>query len=170
MYFIFGSLNQNHWNVMRKLNVTYLMLAGLIMAGCNKNESSREIKVKKNDADIQQSKIEGINSGEEKKSESEIQSLQAITSKEVKLHIGDSLIIKGYVADIYLSDKVAYLNFENKFPNNVFACAIFSGKFDEFGDLSKYKNKNVELTGKISTYKNKPQVILESKSQIKIIQ
>lgn len=170
LYFIFCCLKVNHGKVMRKLNVTYLLLTVLIFASCNKKESAQEIRVKKNDADNQHSKIEESKVKDEKKSESEKPSLQTITSKEVKLHIGDSLIIKGYVADIYLSDKVAYLNFENKFPNNVFACAIFSGKFDEFGDLSKYKNKNVELTGKISTYKSKPQVILESKSQIKIIQ
>ncbi|MCY7360575.1 MAG: hypothetical protein LH629_00690, partial [Ignavibacteria bacterium] len=73
------------------------------------------------------------------------------------------------VADVYLTDKVAYLNFENKFPKNIFSCAIFENKFSLFGDLSKYKNRKVEVTGKITTYKNKPQVILTSKDQIKIL-
>ncbi|MEZ4820983.1 MAG: hypothetical protein R2942_00720 [Ignavibacteria bacterium] len=99
----------------------------------------------------------------------EIILIKVITSKEVKNHIGDSLVIRGLVADVYVSEKVSYLNFENRFPKNVFACAIFSSKTDAFGDLSKYKGKLVEVNGKISTFKNKPQVILNSPDQIKIL-
>ena len=139
--------------------------------GCSKNDSSSEIKVKKNNlsgTNEKNSEEEKNNSG--KSGSGKNSSSQLITSKEVRQHIGDSLTIRGYVADIYLGEKVAYLNFEDKFPKNVFACAVFSGKFNEFGDLSKYKGKNVEVRGKISTYKNRPQVILNSKDQIKIIQ
>ncbi|MBK8550781.1 MAG: hypothetical protein IPL53_06855 [Ignavibacteria bacterium] len=137
----------------------------ILFAGCNKNVPQQEITINKSvlsgQDEIDREKDNPLKSSS---------SLKTITSKEVKLHIGDSLIIKGYVADIYLSDKVAYLNFENKFPKNVFTCTVFSGKMNEFGDLSSFKGKNVEVTGKISTYKNKPQVILNSKDQIKIIQ
>ncbi len=139
--------------------------------GCNRNDPSREINVKKNE--IAGNDQTGAESGEDildSKSSDENSTLQKITSKEVKQHIGDSLRITGYIADVYLGEKVAYLNFENRFPKNVFSCTIFQKTFNEFGDLSKYKNKTAEVTGKITTYKNKPQVILESKQQIKIIQ
>ncbi|MEO8209617.1 MAG: hypothetical protein ABI840_03565 [bacterium] len=154
-------------------NLIFLILIiiwfGLILPGCKNKDYREEIKVKKSEVTEQkQAETGNQKTGDEKEPQKNL-SNQTITSKEVKQHIGDSVTIKGYVSDIYLTDKVAYLNFENKFPKNVFACAIFSGKFEEFGDLSKFKNKNVEVTGKISTYKNKPQVILESAGQIKII-
>ncbi|MDQ3019658.1 MAG: hypothetical protein M3R36_03675 [Bacteroidota bacterium] len=154
---------------MKNLICFILIWAGLNWSGCKSKDSTEEIKIKKNEV-IEQN---NNRTTEEEKTDDdksgERLSKQIITSKEVKQHIGDSITIKGFVADVFMTDKVAYLNFENKFPKNVFACAVFSSKFEEFGDLSKYKNKNVEVTGKISTYKNKPQVILESNSQIKII-
>ena len=142
-----------------------------IFVSCGKNDTSQEIKIKKSEANgDSELNAEVKKDTSENKSSGETSALQKITSKEVKKHIGDSLRITGYIADIYLGEKVAYLNFENKFPKNVFSCAIFSGKFDEFGDLSKFKNRTAEVTGRITTYKNKPQIILESKDQIKIIE
>ena len=138
---------------MKNLICFILIWAGLIWSGCKSKDSTEEIKIKKNEV-IEQN---NNRTSEEEKTDDdksgERLSKQTITSKEVKQHIGDSITIKGFVADVFMTDKVAYLNFENKFPKNVFACAVFSGKFEEFGDLSKYKNKNVEVTGKISTYK-----------------
>lgn len=145
------------------LSICYI----LFFAGCSKNDPHQEIKVNRSGLSGEN---EIVTAPEKDNSVNKSSSLKTITSREVKLHIGDSLIIKGYVADIYLSDKVAYLNFENKFPKNVFTCTVFSGKMNEFGDLSRFKGKNVEVTGKISTYKNKPQIILNSKEQLKIIQ
>lgn len=165
-----AKLPENNY-VMKLIIYIFLFCYFLFFISCSKNDSSQDIKIKKSEVNSDSqlnSEVNNDTSGN--KSSGENSSLQKITSKEVKQHIGDSLRITGFIADIYLGEKVAYLNFENKFPKNVFSCAIFSGKFDEFGDLSKYKNKNAEVTGKITTYKNKPQIILESKDQIKIIQ
>ncbi len=147
---------------MRKRFLFSLIFIVLIPAGCKRNIPDQEIKITKNEiSDPNEPNIV---------SKYEDSGLRIINAKEVKQHIGDSLIIKGYVADVYLSDKVAYLNFENKFPRNAFSCVIFPGNFWEFGDLSKFKGRNVEVTGKISTYRNKPQIVINSKDQIKILQ
>jgi len=151
-----------------KFPIAIILTCSIIFINCSKDESISEIGVNKNELNIPKNNDNEIRTDGNRSSD-KITSLQTITSKEVKTHVGDSLVIKGFVADIYLSDKVAYLNFENKFPKNIFSCAIFSNKFDEFGDLSRFKNKNVEVNGKILTYKNKPQVILNSKDQIRII-
>lgn len=142
----------------------------LILSSCGNNkdpENNKDTKVTKSSSkeDVKDS---GSNL-KEKESVSKTSFSKTITSKEVKSHIGDSLTVKGFIADIFLSEKVAYLNFENKFPKNVFSCVIFSADLNKFGDLSKYKGVNAEVTGKITTYKNKPQVILYSPDQIKII-
>lgn len=148
---------------MKKLNLIIAIFIFSSFYGCNKEEKPDEIGIKKTDA-YEKNDTESQNSDSKEKS-----NLLTITSNEVKLHIGDSLNIKGIPADIYLTDKVAYLNFENKFPKHLFSCVIFESKFSEFGDLSRFKNKNTVVTGKITIYKNKPQVILHSSDQIKII-
>jgi len=166
---------------MNKLNVCFLLLLIINFISCGNNKDQKELTVKKSDQTDNSVKSE-LKEKDKDKSETEIDSDNSdgqsqgsnnsktnITSREVKAHIGDSLTIKGFVADVYVSEKVTYLNFENKFPKNIFSCAIFSSKAEAFGDLSKYKSKEVEVTGKITTYKNKPQVILNSPDQIKIL-
>ncbi|MBZ0201669.1 MAG: hypothetical protein K8I03_01490 [Ignavibacteria bacterium] len=79
---------------------------------------------------------------------------------------GRTVVVKGFVADIYQSEKVAYLNFVEKYPDNPFTAVIFASKFDDFPDIGKFKGKNVEVTGRVSNYKGKPQIILNSPKQI----
>ncbi len=79
---------------------------------------------------------------------------------------GKTVTVKGFVADIYQSEKVAYLNFVQKYPNNPFTAVIFASKFSDFPDIAKYRNKNVEVTGRVSMYREKPQIILNSTKQI----
>jgi hypothetical protein len=93
-----------------------------------------------------------------------------ISAVETANYIGKVVSVEGFVADVYKTDKVAYLNFVEKFPKNPFSGVIFAGKFDKFGDLNVYEGKNVEITGRISVYKEKPQIILDSKDQIKILE
>ncbi len=95
--------------------------------------------------------------------------IRKVSSSEAVRFIGDSITVAGYVADVFESEKVIYLNFEKKFPRNVFTCTIFAGNAARFGDLRMYKGKNVEVTGKVTSYKNKPQMILWSEAQIKIL-
>ena len=161
---------------MKTAKLILVLLCINLSAGCVRDNGSNAVKEKKND--IPDNNIPGNKDAEVSSPESgnanytgsgEKTGMEIISSQEVKFHIGDSLAIRGYVADIYLSDKVAYINFENKFPKNIFSCAVFENRFNDFGDLSKYKEKTVEVTGKITTYKNKPQVILNSKDQIRIM-
>lgn len=91
-----------------------------------------------------------------------------ISPLEAADYMGKPVTVKGFVADVYKSDKVAYLNFVKKYPDNPFTGVIFAGKFDEFGDLMIYENRNIEITGRVSTFRGKPQMILDKKSQIKI--
>jgi DNA/RNA endonuclease YhcR with UshA esterase domain len=77
--------------------------------------------------------------------------------------------VTGYVADVVIRDKVAYLNFDGKYPKNTFTAVIFPEKYELFGDLKSYKNKTVEVKGKIGTYSGKPQIILNNKNQIRVI-
>lgn len=139
----------------------------IICTGCSKDNDQQGSKV------FPERKVKdtvNINSDKPHHEPADKTPLKTISSSEIRQHIGDSLNVEGYVAEVYFSDKVAYLNMENKFPKNTFSCAVFAVKFDEFGDLSKYKGKKVLVTGKVSTFKNKIQLILNSRDQLKIIQ
>ena len=39
----------------------------------------------------------------------------------------------------------------------------------QFKDLQKLANQNVEISGTVTEYRNKPEIILESPDQIKVV-
>jgi hypothetical protein len=93
---------------------------------------------------------------------------KVISPVEAKSFIGKVVTVLGFVAEVTVREKVTYLNFTEKFPENSFTAVVFANKYDEFGDMTKYKEKNVEVTGIVNTFRNKPQIVLNEKSQIKI--
>ena len=106
------------------------------------------------------------NTGGGNKSSQEYLNLKA---SETAAKVGSKAAVTGYVADVVIREKVAYLNFDGKYPKNTFTAVIFPDKFELFGDLMSYKNKTVEVKGKIGQYSGKPQIILNNKNQIRVI-
>ncbi len=92
-----------------------------------------------------------------------------IKDSEAKNYIGESVTVSGKIVAVVKRPKVNYLNFGNNYPNQTFTAVIFPDDADEFGDLNEFRGKEVEVSGVISLYKGKPQIILTSQKQIKII-
>lgn len=175
-----------------KIVKSLLLIVCLSILSCGKNDKSEFVDDKpvtnnsqdknenKNNSTQQNKpddKTTGNNSGDNKNSQNnstdksfskDEKPVAVITALEANDYLGKTVTVKGFVADIYKSEKVAYLNFVEKYPENPFTAVIFANKFADFGDINKYKGKNVEVTGRVSVYNKKPQVILNSESQIKI--
>ena len=171
---------------MNKILLT-ILICGLVLSGCSKENknSSFEIKIEQNTSPkenpVQTPKEELKNETKpEIKTEEQIQQDKqvpqqtqkpeaiSLKSKQTAKYIGKNAIVSGYIADVYKNEKVAYLNFDGKFPKNSCAAVIFKDDFGKFGDLNRFKNKNVEVSGIISEYNGKPQIILKSTSQLKV--
>ena len=131
-------------------------LAALLIGGCGKKN---ELEVKKTETAKTETPVQ-----EQSKQEKEV----IISTKEVSSYIGKAATIKGYVADVVVREKVAYLNFDAKYPKNSFSAVVFPSDYKKFGNLEDFKNKNVEVKGMVTTYNNKAQIILNSSEQIKI--
>jgi DNA/RNA endonuclease YhcR with UshA esterase domain len=125
-----------------------------------KQDSASNTQEKNNKTDVEADKFAY------KRSEEPV---AVISPLEANNYMGKYVTVKGFVADVHKSEKVAYLNFIEKFPENPFTAVVFANKFEEFGDLSVYEGKNVEASGRVSTFRGKPQMILDKKSQIKIV-
>jgi hypothetical protein len=151
---------------MRKFNFLIFSFLVLFLTSCGKKQD--EVKINKfSGSDSATTEIKDSTKTKDLSASGE--NVLAVTTDDVKSHIGENAIVKGYVADVVIREKVEYLNFDKKYPKNTFSAVIFSEKFSEVGDLSIYKNQNVEVKGLISTYKDKPQIIVTSKNQIRII-
>jgi hypothetical protein len=108
-------------------------------------------------------------SDEKSSGEKQSSTLATITPLEAADYNGKEVRVSGFVADVYKTEKVAYLNFIEKYPKNLFSAVIFSSRFSSFTNIDKYEKHTVEVTGRVSMYKGKPQVILDNESQIKIV-
>jgi len=159
-----------------------LLFSFVLLTGCG--QKKEEVKVTKTDepkkeAVGEENKItsETENTGETETKEETVSKPDKKTSaqyvnlksSETVGNKGSNAVVTGYVADVVVREKVAYLNFDNKYPKNTFTAVIFPDKFEVFGDLMDYKNKTVEVKGKIGEFNGKPQIILNNKSQLKII-
>ena len=153
---------------------------------CGKEEKQDDIKVKNIEEESKQEEKQKDTSGEdevakyekethedfetsEKYKEKKKKAPVRIKSTEAKSYIGEYAIVQGYVASVYEREKVAYLNFEKSYPDNPFTATIFAKHFSDFDDLTEFENRTVEVRGKITEYKGKPQIILNSEEQINII-
>jgi hypothetical protein len=161
-----------------------LFLVSVVFSSCGK-KVVEEIKVKHPGENTRQNTDENtdhsndpIDTGGTKNFETDSLTTESSGEKETTAgtirsssagdHIGQKAAVIGYVADVHITKKVAYLNFDNKYPKHTFTGVIFARSFSVFDDIHQYEGKTVQLTGEISEYKGKPQIILENKNQIKV--
>jgi Family of unknown function (DUF5689)/tRNA_anti-like len=131
-----------------------------------KQEVKKETAEKK--VDSSQFKSEQLSSQNSDYKKKEVTVVAVISPLEAAEYEGKMVTVKGFVADIYRSEKVAYLNFVKKYPDNPFTAVIFARSFADFPDIDKYLNQEVEVTGIMSKYKGKPQIILNSPDKLKL--
>jgi len=103
--------------------------------------------------------------------ESKTNSLPAkIPASEAKEHVNAETIVSGKVIELYKTEKLVRINLDKPFPNQPFTVVIFGTKTNLFPDLDKLKGKTIEVTGKITEYREQPQIILVSTNQLKIVE
>jgi hypothetical protein len=83
-------------------------------------------------------------------------------------HYGENGIVRGKVVQVTIRPRAVFLNFEQPYPDSPFTGVIFSRFTNQFGDLSSLTNKSVEISGVITNYQNKPEIILTNAGQLTI--
>jgi hypothetical protein len=92
-----------------------------------------------------------------------------VAAEDAADHVGEYVTVVGRVANVFTSDNDnTFLNFGAAYPHQVFSATVFERYASDFNDLHDLKGRRVRITGKIRLYRNKPQIILESPSQLKI--
>lgn len=94
----------------------------------------------------------------------------SVSAAEAKEHVGDQAAVKGTVAEVSKTEKIVRLNFDKPYPKQTFTAVIFSDKTNLFSDVEKLKGKSVEVRGKIVAYRDRPQIVLTTTNQLKIVE
>jgi DNA/RNA endonuclease YhcR with UshA esterase domain len=85
-------------------------------------------------------------------------------------HYGENVIVTGTVAQVAIRPMVVILYFGQPASNSPFTGVIFSRSTNQFHDLPSLKGKEVEVSGTIKPYHNKPEIILTNASQLTVSQ
>ena len=93
-----------------------------------------------------------------------------IEAAKAKEHIGAQAVVSGTVAEVNVGERIVRLNFEQPYPKNPFTAVIFPANTNQFAEVEKLKGKNVEVSGKIAAYRERPQIVLTSSNQVKVIE
>ena len=93
-----------------------------------------------------------------------------ISVLEATNHVDESVIVTGKVAQVSIREKMVYLNMEKPYPATPLSGVIFAAKTNLFTDLEKLKDRNVELCGKITLFRDRPQIVIENTNQLKVVE
>lgn len=89
------------------------------------------------------------------------------TPQEAPKHVGETATITGTVDGVHQSGKGnIFLNMGGKYPNQAFTAFIPSASAAQFPNPQHYEGRTVAVSGKITLYKGKPEIIVNSPSQI----
>lgn len=92
-----------------------------------------------------------------------------IGTAQAAQYYDEDMVVTGKVVDVSVRSTIAILDLDQPYPDTPMTAVVFDDNFGRFGDFQKYRGHQVEISGTITEYHNKPEVILESPRQIKII-
>ncbi|MBU0633859.1 MAG: hypothetical protein KKB82_04190 [Candidatus Omnitrophica bacterium] len=86
-------------------------------------------------------------------------------------YYGKFAVVEGVVVGTYKTNKACFLNFHPDYKR-YFTAVIFASSFSKFASSPDvyYKNKKVRVKGTIKEYRGKPEIIINTPSQIEIIE
>ncbi|MHB8710200.1 MAG: phospholipase D-like domain-containing protein [Minisyncoccota bacterium] len=94
-------------------------------------------------------------------------SIGIIDYTDAPKHVGQSASVRGTLQEAYTSKSgTVFLDFCKSYKSCPFSGVIFADDVKKFGDLSRYTGTVITLTGKISSYQGKAEIILSDPGQI----
>jgi hypothetical protein len=94
---------------------------------------------------------------------------RCIPVKEANSHIGETACVTGKVVSVsYLPNvrgKPTFINFDNSYPKQTFTAVIWGDVRSKFDDPEVFEGQEIEVTGTISEYAGKPQIIITEPGQ-----
>lgn len=93
---------------------------------------------------------------------------QPIAAADAKAHVGQTVTVEGAVGGVHTARSgMTFIDIGGRYPDNAFTAVIFTGDRSKFPDVQSLGGKTVDITGAVSLYRGKPEIVLKSADQIK---
>lgn len=83
--------------------------------------------------------------------------------------IGKQVVVTGIVAQVSFRPTLTFLNFDKRYPSNLFTAVIRGRYTNEFENVSALRGKAVSVKGEIKDYRGRPEIELTRKSQLQVL-
>ena len=95
---------------------------------------------------------------------------EGFPDSEASAHTGETATIEGVVKGTPVTvNRTQFLDFGDTYPNQDFSAVIWAPDAAQFKSVSNYNGKRVAVTGKITLYRGKPEMVLTSADQLKVL-
>lgn len=93
-----------------------------------------------------------------------------VTAKEVVNYVGKEVTLCDSVYSARAMDNISLLNLGGKFPKEVITLVIFKSDRAKFKKepVELFENKRICITGKVTLYKDKLQIVVNEPKQVKL--
>jgi len=96
-----------------------------------------------------------------------------LTAAEAKNHVGETATVCGRVASAHFAEKTkglpTFMNLDMPYPHQIFTIVIWGTDRLKFGNPERaYRDKNVCVSGKITSHREIPEIVINTPGQIQI--
>jgi hypothetical protein len=96
-----------------------------------------------------------------------------LTAAEAKDHVGETATVCGRVASAHFAPETkgqpTFLNLDRAYPNAIFTILILGADRPKFGrPIATYRDKQVCVSGKITSHRDIPEIVISTPGQIQI--
>jgi len=93
---------------------------------------------------------------------------ETVAPADSKAHVGQTVTVEGAVSDVYtVRSGVTFINMGGRYPDNTFSAVIFSSDRAKFPDLKSLGGKTVDISGAVTLYRGKPEIVVKTADQVK---
>jgi DNA/RNA endonuclease YhcR with UshA esterase domain len=94
--------------------------------------------------------------------------LMKIGTQDVTNYFNKEIIVTGKVAQVSIRPGIVFLNMDKPYPDSPFTLVIFPAATNQFGNLKALRGASVEVTGLITNYHDKAEIVLKKANQLKV--
>ena len=93
---------------------------------------------------------------------------QTVRPEDAAQYVGQVVTVEGQVAQVSVSRRsnTTFLNFGARYPDHVFTAVIFRSAAGAFPNAAQWEGRRVRVSGRVRMYRGKPEIVLESPSQL----
>lgn len=94
----------------------------------------------------------------------------SIPDSAAALHVDQTATVQGTISNVHVSAKgTVFINFGRPYPNQDFTAVIFASSVAGFGDVNRLQGRHAQVSGQITIWKGKPEMILRSPAQLHLL-